>query len=372
MVMAMHEISPSASIGRNATLDVDRLTIGPEAVIGDDTSISGQEAVIERDVRIGNGVVIQAEHFSAGRGGRIEDACLLRGLGGLASRIELGDRFFLGERSKLLMPTLVTGDYVSLHNHLLANGLRPCFIGHNTWVGQNCVLNSNDLLTIGNNVGIGAYTSVYTHGFFGELLEGCEVFNVAPVVIEDDAWLIGAYNVISPGVTVGRRAIVLTSSVVSHDVPPEHCVAGAPARDVTDRIQPFKAVTIEEKLALMRRFVGEYVTERHEVHEPTTDGFEVRCADGRTRVIEVRTAVYPGDFADDVEGLVYVADNLRDVRFAGVSVFDLSQKTYAKLGSDFEAGVISFMNSYRARFVPAERPRIGDAAGPAVDPPPEA
>ncbi len=356
----MHEIDPSASIGRNVTLDVDRLTIGPNVVIGDDTTIAGEEAVIGSGVRIGTGVLIQAERFSAGRGGRIEDACLLSGLGGSAKRIDLGDRFFLGNDSKLVMPTVVTGDYVSLHNHLLANGLRPCFIGHNTWVGQNCVLNSNDLLMIGNNVGIGAYTSVYTHGFFGELLEGCEVFSVAPVVIEDDAWLVGGYNVISPGVTVGRRAIVLTSSVVSHDVPPEHCVAGAPARDMTDRIQPFKAVTIEEKLTLMRRFIGEYVAERHDVHELTTHGFAVRCADDQTRVIEVRTAVVQGDFADDTKGVVYVAENPREVRFARVTVFDLSQKTYGKLGSDFEAGVISFMNSYRARFVPADRPRIED------------
>jgi acetyltransferase-like isoleucine patch superfamily enzyme len=362
----MHEISPSASIGRNVTLDVERLVISPNAAIGDDTAIRGREAMIGRDVRIGNGVVIQAERFSAARGGRIEDTCLLSGLSGPAGLIELGDRFFLGSDSKLLMPTFVTGDYVSLHNHLLANGFQPCFIGHNTWIGQNCVLNSNDLLTIGNNVGIGAYTSIYTHGFHGELLEGCEVFNVAPVVIEDDAWLVGAYNVILPGVTVGRRAIVLTSSVVSHDVPPERCVAGVPARDLTDRIQPYKAVTIAEKLALMERFVGEYVAERHGFHEPTTYGFRVRCADGRTRVIEVRTAVLPSDFADDIEGAVYVANNPSDVRFAGVTVFDLSQKTYGKLGSDFETGVISFMNHHRARFVPAERPRIEDAPGIAV------
>lgn len=366
----MHEIDGSASIGRNVTLEVDRLTIGPNVVIGHDTTITGEETVIGSGVSIGTGVVIQAEHFSVGRGGRIEDACRLTGLGGLARRIEFGDHFFLGSDSKLMMPTIVTGDYVSLHNHLLANGLQPCFIGHNTWVGQNCVLNSNDLLTIGNNVGIGAYTSVYTHGFFGELLEGCEIFSTAPVVIEDDAWLVGGYNVISPGVTVGRRAIVLTSSVVSHDVPPEHCVAGAPARDMTDRIQPFKAVTIEKKLALMRRFVGEYVAERHDSHEPTTYGFEVRCADGQTRIIEVRTTVVPGDFADGAEGVVYVAENPRDVHFARVTVFDLSQKTYGKLGSDFEAGVISFMNSYRARFVPADRPRIGVAHSAAVGPVP--
>jgi acetyltransferase-like isoleucine patch superfamily enzyme len=368
----MHEISPSASIGTNVRLDVDRLTIGPGAVIGDNSCLRGHDAVIGRDVRIGEGVVIEAEHFSLGRGGRIEDACLLRGLGGLASRIELGDHFFLGSNGKLLMPRVVAGDYVSLHNNLLANGLQPCFIGHNTWVGQNCVLNSNDLLTIGNNVGIGAYSSIYTHGFFGELLEGCEVFSVAPVVIEDDAWLVGAYNVISPGVTVGRRAIVLTSSVVSHDVPPEHCVAGAPARDLTDRIKPFKAVTIEDKLALMRRFVGEYVAERHDQHEPTEHGFEVSCADGRMRVVEVRKDLAEVNFGDEVEGVVYVAENPQEERFGGVTVFDLTRKTYGKLGSDFEAGVIAFMNSYRARFVPADRPRIGDRPLSDTDPPPQA
>ncbi len=362
----MHEISPSASIGSNVTLDVDRLIVGSDVVIGEDTVIRGREAVIDRDVRIGNGVVIQAERFSIARGGRIEDACLLTGLRGLAGLVELGDRFFLGSDSKLLIPTFVTGDYVSLHNHLLANGLQPCFIGHNTWVGQNCVLNSNSRLTIGNNVGIGAYTSVYTHGFRGELLEGCEIFNVAPVVIEDDAWLVGAYNVISPGVTVGRRAVVLTSSVVSHNVPPERCVAGVPARDVTDRIQPYKPVTIEEKVGLMRRFIGEYVAERHDFAEPTAHGFSVRCVDNQTRIVEVRTAVVSDEFPNDIEGVVYVIDNPRDIRFAGVTVFDLSQKTYGKLGSDFEADVISFMNPYRARFVPAERPRVGDTSSTAA------
>jgi hypothetical protein len=125
-------------------------------------------------------------------------------------------------------------------------------------------------------------------------------------------------------------------------------------------------------VVLMRRFVREYVIERHDFHEPTSNGFEVRCADGRTRITEVRKAVLPDDFADDIEGVVYVAGNPRDVRFPGVTVFDLSQKTYGKLGTDFEAGVISFMNSYRARFVPAERPRIGDAPGVAVGQAPEA
>jgi acetyltransferase-like isoleucine patch superfamily enzyme len=85
-------------------------------------------------------------------------------------------------------------------------------IGHNVWVGQNCVLNAEDDLTIGNHVGIGAYSSVYTHGYFGDLLEGCQVFKVGPVTIEDDVWILGSYNIISPGVTLGAKSLILTGA----------------------------------------------------------------------------------------------------------------------------------------------------------------
>jgi acetyltransferase-like isoleucine patch superfamily enzyme len=357
----MRHISPSAAIGRDVTLDVERLMVGSNVVIGDGSAIRGGEVTIAAGVRIGREVRVHAERFSAGRAGQIEDGCVLSDLRGAARRIELGDRFRLGASSKILLPTFIAGDYVSIHNHLLANGYRPCLVGHNTWIGQNCILNSNELLTIGNNVSISAYTSIHTHGSGGELLEGYGLFNVAPVVIEDDVSLLGAFSVVSPGVTVGRRAVVISSCVLNQYVPPERCVfAGASARVLSERLRGYKPVTIEEKLALMRKFIAQYVTERYDSHEPTAHGFAVTCADGRARVVEVREEIAQGDFEDGVEGVVYVAGNPCDVRPAGVTVFDLSEKTYRKLGSDFEAEIIAFMNPYRARFVPADRPRIDD------------
>ena len=69
----------------------------------------------------------------------------------------------------------------------------------------------------------------------------------------------------------------------------------------------------------MRRFVGEYVAERTESHEPTTDGFEVRCADGQSASSRSGPR-RPGRLPDDAEGVVYVAENPQEVRFAGVTV----------------------------------------------------
>ena len=86
-----------------------------------------------------------------------------------------------------------------MHNHLLVNGHKPCTVGHDVWIGQNCILTSTDRLTIGNGVGIGTYSCVLTHGFHGELLEWCKIFKLALTVIEDDIWIVGSYNIVSPG-----------------------------------------------------------------------------------------------------------------------------------------------------------------------------
>src|SRR5262245_32305580 len=53
----------------------------------------------------------------------------------------------------------------------------------------------------------------------------------APVILEADVWL-GAGVVVLPGVRIGRGAIVGANSVVTHDVPPLHIVAGQPAKTI--------------------------------------------------------------------------------------------------------------------------------------------
>jgi len=93
--------------------------------------------VLRPGARIGADVTIEADQLILGHNARIGDGCVVRDLGGAARHVEVGDDFFLGPSSTVLLPAFVAGDYVAIHNHLLCNGYRPCVVGHNTWIGQN-------------------------------------------------------------------------------------------------------------------------------------------------------------------------------------------------------------------------------------------
>ena len=334
------DIDASASIGAGAVIRARKLTLGPGACIGEN-------------------VTIEADTVALGHRARIGDGCTLRGLGGPAQNIEVGDEFFLGPSSAILVPEFVAGDYVAIHNHLLLNGYRFCVVGHNTWVGQNCLLNSTEELTIGNNVGIGAYSSIYTHAYNGELLEGCEIWSTGATVIEDNVWLVGSYNVIGPGVTVGPRSVVLTSSVVTSDVPPGHAVGGVPAKDLTERIRPFRDVSLDEKVTMMRGFVDEFVAERHAGEAGEIDGgYLVSSPESDPFFVVVQDRLDVSGLPD-APGVVYAGELDGGGEAGGrVTVFDISTKRYGKRRSAPEIALIKFMNGYRARFVPADRSRV--------------
>ncbi|MBL7815826.1 MAG: acyltransferase [Saprospiraceae bacterium] len=56
-------------------------------------------------------------------------------------------------------------------------------------------------------------------------------FNVKEIVVEDGVWM-GAGVIVTPGVRIGRNAVVGAGSVVTRDVPPYSVVVGNPARIV--------------------------------------------------------------------------------------------------------------------------------------------
>jgi acetyltransferase-like isoleucine patch superfamily enzyme len=118
--------------------------------------------------------------------------------------------------------------------------LRLCgfTIGDNVYIADDLIiveeLADRGNVTIGNRVSIAPRVTLVTSSHPNHSrTRGFAPVSQGPIVIEDDAWL-GAGCVILPGVRIGRGAVVGANSVVSHDVPPLHVVAGQTARTVRE------------------------------------------------------------------------------------------------------------------------------------------
>lgn len=151
-------------------------------------------------------------------------------------RVSIGFATELGDDLYIDVPELSIGDYVKIHRGGLIYGYQPCRIGHNCWIGQSTIIDSIGGTTIGNNVGIGAQSQLWSHIKFGDTLAGCRWNSARELVVEDDVWFVG-HCIVSP-IHARRRSMLLVGGVITHDMEENHVYAGTPAKDITDKVGP--------------------------------------------------------------------------------------------------------------------------------------
>jgi acetyltransferase-like isoleucine patch superfamily enzyme len=114
---------------------------------------------------------------------------------------------------------------------------RKLVIGDDVSIGKSAMLQCIGGITVGNEVMIAHGSQIVSAGHripdAGESMRFSGL-DVAPIVIEDGAW-IGGGAIVLPGVRVGRGAVVAAGAVVTKDVPPHSIVAGVPAVVITTR-----------------------------------------------------------------------------------------------------------------------------------------
>lgn len=113
---------------------------------------------------------------------------------------------------------------------VLDNGVGEIIIGNHTRIGlRNTIIGPVQIgnhVILAQNVVLSGLNHNYEDISLPIHLQG---INVAPIIIEDDAW-IAANSIITAGVTIGKHAIVAGGSVVTKNVPPYTIVAGNPAK----------------------------------------------------------------------------------------------------------------------------------------------
>jgi len=224
-----YQVSPSASIGKD-------VSIGPFAVIFDN-------AVIEDGVVIGAGAIIY-ENVHVGKNTNVGAQCIL------------GERLadYLRNKDYKNPPLTIGPDSVIRSGTIIYAG---CKIGSKFQTGNRAVIReesnfgdncsfgtlsqSDGQITVGNNcrfhnnVFIATYTTIEDNAQFYPM--SCTVDSLHPPCqksrqgphVERDV-IVGAKVLLLPRVRIGAGAVIAGASVVTHDVPPNMVVAGAPAR----------------------------------------------------------------------------------------------------------------------------------------------
>lgn len=124
------------------------------------------------------------------------------------------------------------------HNSILKGyHQNELYIDRDVWIGQYCFIHSAGGVTIGRGAGLGPFVKIIT-SFHKEENPFEPVINQD--LIMKEVFLgcgcdIGVGAVLLPGVKIGDGAIVGAGSVVTHDVPDYHVVAGNPARILRKR-----------------------------------------------------------------------------------------------------------------------------------------
>jgi maltose O-acetyltransferase len=118
--------------------------------------------------------------------------------------------------------------------NLYRRGLAGLHVGEDCFLGDECLLDLAEGITLERQVTFAERVLVLTHtnvGYHDHPLQAHFPAMAAPVVIEQGSF-VGASATLLPGIRIGARSFVAAGSVVTADVPPGALVAGVPARVV--------------------------------------------------------------------------------------------------------------------------------------------
>lgn len=211
-----------------------RLELGAGCVIQPGVVITGGSIKFAPGCRISSGVTIRVqESWELGKNSVIGPDCLIEG-----RRIKIGRELWCGP-------------YVRIGGGSCFEPQSQLTAGYWLHLGMRTFINTARPVTIGNEVGIGTNSAIYTHGAYQSALQGFPVA-FAPVTIGDNCWLPGA--IVNPGVTIGANTVIGVGSVVTRSIPAGALAAGVPCRVLKESAFP-RPFSEEKRRAFFRDFL---------------------------------------------------------------------------------------------------------------------
>lgn len=234
---------------------VKNLTVGKFSLIGRNILIQGG------DIRFG-------DHVTVREGTTIN----------VTGKLQIGPHGTINENCEICGRDILIGRYLWMLSLAIIGG-GSCFDVHSKlragdyWhVGRESFINTARPVTIGNEVGLGTKTCLYTHGSYQSVLRGFPV-EFAPIRIGDNCWLPGA--IVNPGVTIGKNSVIGVGSVVTRDIPEGCLAAGVPAKIIKENCYPrtLSQAEVDEFMAEFLKIFGQILNEKNRTRfSKTKDG----------------------------------------------------------------------------------------------------
>lgn len=222
------------------------------------------------DVLVHRTATLEVETLLVGKGSRINAHARVTG-----TRVHIGRECWIDEYATIgggsafdAVAFLSAGDWLHMGNYSQINTARG--------------------VTLGNEVGIGINTRIFTHGAYLSEWEGFPV-SFSAVTIGSQVWMPNAQ--VNPGVTIGDNVVIGASSLVTGPIPSGSFAAGTPAKVIKENAYP-KCLDADKQLGLLQRLCDEIHMLTNIQSSPlrTSDGLIV---DDTTFLITDRTIIGP-------------------------------------------------------------------------------
>jgi acetyltransferase-like isoleucine patch superfamily enzyme len=258
------KIGKDIIIGEDVVIEAEEVSIGDGVQIGSSKDeeafrvpggvrIKVRKLNVEDNTKISRGVLIRGGNITIGKNVTIREYCTVD----VKEKLFLGDGSFINPYCRLLGRDVEIGrNFRMLTWSSIGGG--SCFeiqsklrMGNNCHLGEFSFINTADEVFIGEEVGIGMRSAIFTHGAYQSFIQGYPV-TFGPIRIEDNCWLPQA--VVLPGVTIGKGSVIATGSLVNRSLPAFCLAGGIPAKII--RENAFSGPPTDEvKRKLMRDFL---------------------------------------------------------------------------------------------------------------------
>jgi acetyltransferase-like isoleucine patch superfamily enzyme len=219
-------------------------------------------------------------------------------------------------------------------------------IGDHSRIFPYCWLDTGEGITIGNGVGVGGHSLIFTHGVWSDYLEGGPV-TFGPVKINDNVWLPWRVFIL-PNVEIGKDSIVGANSLVNKSFKENSLIGGSPAKIIKEDI--IQTLPVEEKFARTKEILvafSSYIKFKKKLPSKFENGRLI--FDQFQIVIDSIDNLKKGDLLILINSDP-TTDILSDLYNRGVTVLDHKRKKVKLLNkNDVIVTFLSFLRRYGIR-----------------------